>query len=419
MTASNPASETAEKEIPLSSIGPFRLLFITRIASSMSSQMQSIAVSWQIYDLTDSAFALGMIGLVQFAAPVLLSLIAGTIADRYDRRTIIRCCYVVQTLVTASLLLVSLLPTPPVWAYYVLLLINSFSRTFESPSLQALVANLVPREVLSRAMSAYASSSRIAMLTGPALGGFIYAYGADTNYCGCLILMAIASLASFLLPVTHVKAKGKEKISLTTVLAGLNFIRGNRVLLGMISLDLLATLFGGMNSLLPIYARDILHIGPWGFGLMRSAPSLGALMMGAVLAHYPIKRGAGRIVFIGAGIYGLMTILFGVSTNPVLSIVFLLLSGIGDMMSVVVRHTLVQTRTPDEMRGRISAVDNLSVSIGSQIGQFEAGMAASVIGTVGSVVSGGIAAVAIVLIWAWRFPELRRIERPDEAPQAA
>jgi MFS family permease len=415
MTTATPA---AEKEISLSSIGPFRLLFITRIASSMSSQMQSIAVSWQIYDLTNSALALGLIGLVQFVAPLMLSLIAGTIADRYDRRTIIRCCYVVQTLVTASLLGLSLLPAPYVPAYYALLLINSFARTFESPSLQALVANLVPRDVLSRAMSAYASSSRIAMLTGPALGGFIYAYGADTNYCGCLILMGVASLASFLLPVTHVKAKGKEKISLATVLAGLTFIRGNRVLLGMISLDLLATLFGGMNSLLPIYARDILHIGPWGFGLMRSAPSLGALLMGVVLSHYPITRGAGRIVFIGAGIYGIMTILFGISTNAVLSIAFLFLSGIGDMMSVVVRHTLVQTRTPDDMRGRISAVDSLSVNIGSQIGQFEAGIAATVLGTVGSVISGGIAAVAIVLIWAWRFPELRRIERPDESPTA-
>lgn len=416
MTASSPA---AEREIPLASIGPFRLLFITRIASTTSNQMLGVAVGWQIYDITNSAFALGLIGLVQFAAPLLLSLVAGEVADRYDRRTIIRYCYVVQTIVTAGLLLLSLLRSPPVPAFYLLLLINSFSRTFEAPSLQALVANLVPREVLSRAVAAYSSAGRIAMLSGPAIGGFIYVYGADTDYFSCLGLIAIASLASFLLPSAAARTKAKEKASLTTILAGLSFIWSNPVLLGVISLDLLATLFGGVSSLLPIYARDILHIGPWGFGLMRSMPSIGALLMGFVLARYPISKAAGRIVFIGVAIYGLATILFGISRDPYLSIFFLLLTGIGDMMSVVVRQTLIQIRTPDEMRGRVSAVSSLSVSIGSQLGQFESGMAAAAIGTVGSAVFGGAAAVAIVLIWVWRFPELRRVEKPDELPQAA
>ena len=417
MTASGSA---AVPEIPLSSIGPFRLLLITRISSTTSNQMLGVAVGWQIYELTNSAFALGLIGLVQFAAPLLLSLVAGEAADRYDRRTIVRCCYVVQTLVTAGLLLLSLLPTPPVFAFYLLLLINSFSRTFESPSLQALVANLVPREVLSRAVAAYSSSGRIAMLSGPAIGGFIFVYGADVNYFSCLSLIAVASLASFLLPsMAAVKTKGKEKMSLSTLLAGMSFIWSTPVLLGVISLDLLATLFGGLTSLLPIYARDILHIGPWGFGLMRSAPSIGALVTGLVLARYPIKRAAGRIVFIGVAIYGVATILFGISDNPLLSIFFLLMLGFGDMLSVVVRQTQIQIRTPDELRGRVSAVSSLSVSIGSQLGQFEAGMAATVFGTVGAVMFGGSVVLAIVAIWAWCFPELRRIERPDESPQAA
>ena len=417
MTAS---SSAAAPEIPLSRIGPFRLVFITRVASTTSNQMLAVAVGWQIYDLTNSAFALGLIGLVQFAAPFLLSFVAGHAADRHDRRTIIRCCYVVQTLVTAGLLLLSFMPAPPIFAFYLLLLVNSFSRTFESPSLQALVANSVPREILSRAIAAYSSSGRLAQLSGPAIGGFIYAYGADACYLGCLGLIAIASLASFLLPrAMAVKTTSKEKISLATLTAGLGFIWSTPVLLGVISLDLLATLFGGVSSLLPIYARDILHIGPWGFGLMRSAPSVAALLTGLILARYPIKKAAGRIVFIGMALYGAATILFGISDNPFLSIFFLLTLGCGDMLSVVVRQTQIQIRTPDELRGRVSAVSSLSVSIGSQLGQFESGMAASLMGTVPSVVFGGVATLAIVAIWAWRFPEVRRIERPDELPQAA
>lgn len=414
------STKSVDAETPLRHFSAFRLLLITRVSSTTSNQMLGVAVGWQIYELTNSAFALGLIGLVQFAAPLLLSLVAGEAADRYDRRTIVRCCYVVQTLVTAGLLLLSLLPMPPVFAFYLLLLVNSFSRTFESPSLQALVANLVPREVLSRAVAAYSSSGRIAMLSGPAIGGFIFVYGADVNYFSCLSLIGVASLASFLLPsMAAVKTKGKEKMSLSTLLAGMIFIWSTPVLLGVISLDLLATLFGGLTSLLPIYARDILHIGPWGFGLMRSAPSIGALLTGLVLARYPIKKAAGRLVFIGVAIYGVATILFGLSHNPFLSIFFLLMLGFGDMLSVVVRQTQIQIRTPDELRGRVSAVSSLSVSIGSQLGQFEAGMAATVFGTVGAVMFGGSIVLAIVAIWAWRFPELRRIERPDESPQAA
>jgi MFS family permease len=381
--------------------------------------MMGVAVGWQIYDLTNSALALGLIGLVQFAAPLLLSLVAGEVADRYDRRAIVRCCYIVQTSVTAGLLLLTLLPTPPVIAFYILLLINSFARTFEAPSLQSLVPTLVPREALSRAIAAYASSGRIAMLSGPAIGGFIFTYGAAADYLCCVALITVAASASFLLPEPATKPKGKEKASIRTIMAGLAFIWNNSVLLGVLSLDLLATLFGGMSSLLPIFARDILHIGPWGFGIMRSAPSIGALCMGLVLAHYPIKRAAGRIIFIGVGIYGLATVLFGLSRNPFLSVFFLLMVGFGDVFSQVIRQTLIQVRTPDEMRGRVSAVSSLSVSIGSQLGQFEAGMAATVLGTVGSVVFGGAAALAIVAIWTWRFPTLRRIERPDELPQAA
>lgn len=414
MTATVPG---VDPEARLLSFPAFRLLFTTRVASMMSSQMMGVVVGWQIYDLTNSAFALGMIGLVQFAAPFLLALVAGEVADRYDRRFIVRWCYVAQTVVTFCLLLLTLLPDPPVAAFYVLLLCNSFARTFEGPSLQSLVPTLVPREVLSRAIAAYSSAGRIAMLMGPAVGGFAYEFGAATDYLCCAMLISIAATASFLLPEPTTRPKGKEKASLTTVLAGIGFIWNNPVLLGVISLDLLATFFGGLTALLPIFARDILHIGPWGFGLLRSAPSVGALITGVILSYYPIKRAAGRVILGGVAIYGLATILFGLSRNPMLSIFFLLMVGFGDVFSQVIRHTLVQMRTPDEMRGRVSAVNSLSVSVGSQLGQFEAGMAATLFGTVGAVLFGGGAVLAIVAAWAWRFPELRRIERADESPQ--
>lgn len=409
---------SVDPQAPLLKFHAFRLLFTTRIASTTSNQMVGVVVGWQIYDLTDSALALGMIGLVQVAAPLLLTLAAGEVADRFDRRFIIRWCYVVETTVMAGLLLLTLLPRPPVAAFYVLLLVNSFARTFEGPTLQSLLTTLVPREVLSRAIAAYASSGRIAMLTGPTIGGFVYAFGAAADYVSCLALIAVAAGASFLLPPPERAPKARARASFATVFAGMTFIWSNSVLLGVLSLDLLATFFGGITALLPIFARDILHIGPWGFGILRSAPSVGALAMGLILAHYPVTRRAGWVLLGGVALYGLATILFGLSRNPMLSILFLLTLGCGDVFGQVIRQTLVQVRTPDEMRGRVSAVGSLSVSVGGQLGQFESGVTAAWFGTVGSVLFGGAAALAIVAIWAWRFPDLRRVERPDDLPGA-
>jgi MFS family permease len=414
----NPSSIAIDAEAPLLRFRAFRLLFTTRFASTTSNQMMGVVVGWQIYDLTNSALALGMIGLVQFAAPLLLILVAGEVADRYDRRLIVRCCYMVQTAVMLGLLSLTLLPTPPVAAFYGLLLVNSLARTFEAPSLQSLMPTLVPNEILSRAIAAYASSGRIAMLMGPSLGGLIYAFGPATDYICCMALIMVAATASFLLPPPASKPKAKSKVSLGTMLAGMSFIWSNSVLLGVLSLDLLATFFGGVSALLPIFARDILDIGPWGFGILRSAPSIGALMMGLVLAHWPVTRSAGKVIFGGVALYGIATILFALSRNAVLSIFFLLMLGCGDVFGQVIRQTLVQARTPDAMRGRVSAVGSLSVNVGSQLGQFESGVTAAWFGTVGSVLFGGIAALTIVGLWAWRFPELRRVERADEIPAA-
>jgi MFS family permease len=416
----SPASITAAPAIaadtPLFRVRAFRLLFTMRFLSTTSNQMMGVVVGWQIYDLTNSALALGMIGLVQFMAPLLLVFVAGEAADRFDRRFIVRGCYVVQTCVMLTLLGLTLLPKPPVAAFYAVLLLNSLSRTFEGPSLQSLLPTLVPHEILSRAIAAYASSGRIANLTGPSIGGLIYAFGPATDYLSCMVLISIAATASFLMPPPSTKPVAKRKASLGSMLAGIKFIWNTPVLLGVLSLDLLATFFGGITALLPIFARDILDIGPWGLGILRSAPSVGALIMGVTLAHYPVTRAAGKVILGGVAIYGVATVLFGLSTNAVLSVIFLLMLGCGDVFSQVIRHTLVQTRTPDAMRGRVSAVNSLSVSIGSQLGQFEAGVTAALFGTVGSVLFGGVAVLAIVAVWAWRFPELRRVERPDEFP---
>ncbi|HTI88399.1 MAG TPA: MFS transporter [Alphaproteobacteria bacterium] len=416
MTSTAVASAT---ETPLFRIAAFRYLFSIRIASTTSNQMMAVVVGWQIYDLTNSALALGMIGLVQFAAPLLLTLVAGEMADRYDRRFIIRCCYAVQTIVMFGLLGLTLLPQPPVIAFYLLLLLNSFARTFEGPTLQSLVTTLVPGEMLSRAVAAYASSGRIAMLSGPMIGGFIYEFGAATDYLCCLILISIAATSSFMLPKPKTKVGIRGKASLRTLLAGYGFIWANPILLGVLSLDLMATFFGGLTALLPIYARDILHIDAWGFGILRSAPSIGALTMGIVLAHYPITRHAGKVMLGGVGLYGVATVMFAFSTNPILSVLCLFLVGFGDVFSQVIRHTLVQTRTPDEMRGRVSAVGSLSVNIGGQLGQFEAGVAAALLGTVGAAAFGGFAVLIIVAMWAMLFPDLRKVERPDEKVASA
>jgi MFS family permease len=416
MTAERPIatpSIPSDTDTRIFRVPAFRLLFITRLASMMSSQMIGVVVGWQIYELTDSALALGMIGLVQLLPFLLLTLVSGEVADRYDRRTVVRWSYVVQTGVVLGLLLLTVLPAPPVGAFYALLLVNSLARTFEGPSLQSLLPSLVPTAILSRAIAAYSSAARMASLTGPSIGGLIYAFGVSTDYVCCLALMSIAATTSFLLPRQSTSAFKSSKVTWSTMIAGVSFIWGNSVLFSAISLDLLATFFGGLTALLPIFARDILDIGPWGLGILRSSPAVGALIMTVILARHPVTRSAGYVILGGAALYGLMTILFALSQNVVLSIVFLFFLGAGDTISQVNRKTLIQVMTPNDVLGRVTAVNSLSTSIGNQLGQFESGVTAAWFGTLGSVLFGGVAVLFVVALWAWRYPELRRIERAD------
>jgi MFS family permease len=401
---------------PLFRVRAFANLFVCRLSSNSANQMMAVAVGYQVYDLTGSALNVGLIGLVQFAPPLLMMLVAGQVADRYNRRRILRICYVLEFCASAGLLVVSALPQISITAIYVLLLLNAGARTFEQPALGSLLPIMVPRALLSRAVNVHVSAGKLSTLLGPSLGGVLYLIGPSFVYGICSLLVLSASVASFLLPDPPARTQHPQ-VSWDTLLAGFRFIWRCKAVLGAMSFDLIATLFGGVNALLPIYAHDILMIVPWGAGLLRSAPALGAVLTAAVLARFPVRRAAGPLIYAGFAIFGIAVISFGLSTNVVLSILSLMLLGVGDMLSTVIRQTVVQMTTPDEMRGRVFAVNSLFVGTSSQLGTFRAGLMAAWLGAVGSVVLGGVAVFVTVAAWVWLFPALRRVDRPD-LPQA-
>ena len=390
---------------------PFRLLFITRIASNTANQMQAVAVGWLIYDLTGSALALGLIGLVQFLPPLALTLLAGHVIDRHSRRLILNCCYAVEFAVSIGMLVLVTTVNHPVRPIFALLFVNAVARTFEGPALQSLVASTVPREILMPAVSLHASAGKMSQLVGPALGGLLYAFGAGVDFGLCACLIAIAGLASARFPAPP--PTEQPKATWTTIIAGLRFIWNEPVVLGAMSLDLVATLFGGVVALLPIFARDILQINSWGFGLLRAAPATGAVIVASVLARKPVRRAAGPIMFASVAAYGVATIAFGLSGTTAWSLAMLLLVGAADMLSTVIRQSFIQFATPDEVRGRVFAVNTLFVNCASQIGMFESGITANWFGAIGSAVLGGVVVLAVVVIWTWHFSALRRAERPD------
>ncbi len=398
---------------PLYKVRSFALLFMTRVSSNTANQMLAVAVGWQVYQLTDSALHLGLIGLTQFMPPLLLMLLAGQVADRYNRRVILRCCFAVELCSQAVLALISISPTPSLPAIYALLLMNAMARTFEQPVMQSLVTVMAPRAVLSRAIAAHVSAGRLSILLGPSIGGVLYVFGPDVDYGICTLLLLCASVGSFLLPDPPVPAE-RPKLNWDSLVAGFRFIWRSQAVLGAMSFDLIATLFGGVNALLPVYARDILDIGPWGAGVLRSAPAIGALATAAVLSRFPVTRNGGFFIYAGFALYGLATTVFGLSTNVALSIASLMLLGVGDMISSVVRQTIVQVTTPDEMRGRVGGVNSFFIGCSGQLGSFRAGLMAEWLGAVGSVVLGGCAVFLTVALWVWLFPALRRVDRPDD-----
>ena len=400
---------------PLFRVRSFSLLFITRVASTTAFQMISVVVGWHVYELTDSALQLGLIGLAQFVAPLLLMVPAGQIVDRYNRRQVLRLCYVVAFISSAGLMLVADMPAPSIVAIYLLVFLNMAARTFEQPLMQALLPAMVPRAILGRAIAAHVSARHLSVVIGPSLGGVLYVFGPVFDYGVCTAFILAASVAGFLLP-DPARPAAQQAVSLETVLAGFRFIWRSQIMLGAMLFEFAAALFGSVSALFPIYARDILETGAWGAGVLRSAPAVGALLAAFVLTRFPLRRHGGLWLYAGFALSGVAAIVFGLSHGIVLSVTALMVSGIGDMFSTVVRQTLIQTTTPDEMRGRVFAVNSLFYGTASHLGSFRAGVMAEYVGAVSSVVFGGCAIVATVALWCWAFPTLRQVDRPDDRP---
>jgi MFS family permease len=388
----------------------FVRFWLARVAATTAQQMTLVALGWQMYDLTGSALDLGWVGLAQFLPALLLVLPAGHLIDRHPRHVIVALCMAAQTLVALALLAGShggWLGRDGILGLSVVL---GAIRAFQMPAQQALAPQLVPAEALARAVAFTSAGTQGAIIVGPALGGLIYGWGAVAVYAAGAALSLAAAAWSLSLKVARMAAT-HEPATLATLLAGFRFVWQRKTVLGAISLDLFAVLLGGAVALLPIFARDILHAGPFGVGLLRSAPAVGALAMSIALSRWPITRRAGATMFAAVAVYGVATIVFGLSTTIWLSFAALLVAGAADMVSVVIRQTLVQIDTPDAMRGRVSAVNSVFIGASNQLGEFESGVTAAWLGAVGSVVLGGIGTLAVAGLWIRLFPTLARRQR--------
>jgi MFS family permease len=383
----------------------FPLYFSGQLLSQLAYNMLVVAVGWQIYDLTNSALALGMIGLVQFLPQFLLMLVAGHVADRLDRKRIASVCMLMQGSMAAVLAAGSWGGWITSEIIYACAFLLGAARAFQAPALQSMLPSLVDRAVLPRAITYVTSVRNFSSIAGPAMGGGIYLFGAAAVYGASTAFYVIASLMVFALRMER-NQPSREPATIQSVFAGINYVRGKRDILGAIAMDLFAMLFGGVTALLPIFARDILQTGPEGLGLLRAAPAVGALVMTAFLVRMPLKRRAGHAMYAGVAVFGLATIVFALSQSLVLSLAALMVAGAGDMISVVIRSSLVQLETPDDMRGRVNAVNSIFVNTSSQLGQFWTGMVAALVGAVPAGVIGGVGTLVVVALWVRLFPEL-------------
>jgi MFS family permease len=393
----------------------FALFLAARFLATLAVQMQGVAVGWQVYAITGDPLDLGLVGLAQFLPFFVLVLPAGQVADHLDRRLILVACYVTEFACAVLLLAFTLAGTAEAWPVFAVLSLFGAARAFAMPASQAITPNLVPRAEFGRAVALNSSMFHTATVVGPSLGGLLYLAGAATVYATVTALLAVAAtmMAGVRVPAA---VRSGEPPTLRAVLDGLRFVRSRPVVLGAISLDLFAVLFGGATAMLPVFARDVLQAGPVGLGLLRTAPAAGAALTAAVLTFHPISRGVGRWMFAGVGLFGLMTIVFGLSTSFPLSLAALVLLGAGDMVSVYIRHMLVQLETPDAIRGRVSAVNAVFIGASNELGEFESGVMASWLGLVRSVVIGGAATLAVTASWMRLFPMLAAMDRFPGGP---
>jgi MFS family permease len=385
---------------------PFALFWSARVMSSVAFQMMSVAIGWQIYSITHSAFALGLVGLSQFLPMFMLTLVVGHVADRYDRRTIAFICQAIQGIAALTLCVATWRGVPSQGLIYLVAAIAGSARAFESPSMAALLPNLIPRAQLQYATAWSTSANQTAQILGPAMGGLLYGLGALTVYGAVAVAFIGAAVVLSSIRIEQV-VRTRTPLTLESLFSGIAFIRRKPVILGALSLDLFAVLLGGATALLPVFAHDILHAGPWALGVLRAAPAVGALAGSIYLAHFPLRKRAGMALFGGVIAFGIATIVFGLSRNLYVSLIALAALGASDVISVVVRMSLVQLQTPDDMRGRVGAINSLFVGTSNQLGEFESGMTAGLFGAVPAVLIGGVGTIAVALLWMRLFPGLR------------
>ncbi len=384
----------------------FMRFWLARLCGISASQMLMLGISWHMYDITGSAWDLGLVGLFQFIPALLMALPAGQLIDRYHRGRIFACCMLLQALIAFLLLWAMLEHIESRELIFGIALVLGINRSFQMPSQQAITPLLVPKELLQRATALSSTGVEIAIIGGPAMGGVIYTQGASTVYLCCAVLFILAFALSLSVRYHHVASH--LAASWQSLFAGLRFVLQRKVLLGAISLDLFAVLLGGATALLPIYAKDILHGGPQALGLLRAAPAIGALLMSIVMTRWPIHKAVGYKLLASVAVFGLANVAFGLSTHLGLSIVLLAIAGAADNISVVTRLTLMQYETPDEMRGRVAAVNGVFIGASNELGEFESGATAAMLGPVGAVVLGGLGTVLVALAWLKLFPDLAK-----------
>jgi len=388
----------------------FIFYWCARTATNAGFQMQAVAVGWQIYALTGRALDLGLVGLVQFFPVVVLGVVVGHLADRYDRRIVVGTCQVVKALAAAALAIGTLGDFLSRDAMLAILFVSGTARAFEAPTMHTLIPGVVPPALLQRAIAASATAGQTAIICGPAIGGLLYVFGAATVYLACTAIFVLASLLISLVVLRGTPPE-KKPVTIETLFAGFSYILQNKVVLGAISLDLFAVLLGGVTALLPVYAKDVLVTEAWGLGLLRSAPAVGALTVSVWLAHHQLEHRVGHVLFAAVAVFGAATVAFAFSTSLVLSIAALAVYGAADATSVVIRHSLVQTRTPNEMLGRVMAVNFMFTGTSGTLGEFRAGTVAELFGAFTSILVGGLGAITVALLWMRLFPEIARIDK--------
>lgn len=384
----------------------FRFFWLTTLLVSFAVQIMSVSIAWQIYDVTGNVFLLGLVGLSLFLPALLLILITGLTADRFNRRGIMAVCLTAELFCALGFLTFVNAQAHEVWPIFGILVVLGTARAFWGPAAQSLAPNLVPHEALSNAITVNASAWQFASIMGPAAGGLLYGVSPTVAFGTAAGLLLLAVVCVLLIPKPR-QRQSHQATNLETIFGGFRYIFSNKVVLGAISLDMFAVLMGGAVALLPVYAKDILHAGPEELGLLRAAPGIGAIVMALYLTRFPIRDHAGKLLFLFVGLFGLFTLIFGLSTTAWISVPALALVGAADMVSVTIRETIMQLWTPEEVRGRVNAVNSVFIGASNELGEFRAGTVAHFIGPVPAVVLGGVGAIGIAVLWSRMFPGLR------------